>query len=184
MGIRQIEGAIATKEETGRLVPVHVHAWNEKRSPDAMTRGEGFSGTLKAMGTAPYQNDPRNRDSFFVTIETRNGEQTVWGAGLQAALERQEASPGSLVHLTVQGQKPVTGDRRRWQTGVRPSQSLDGGKSSNAPRSGRIAPTALSRSGRRSGSIRTMPPLPSERMVLGEYSGSPASRRSGVASSR
>lgn len=175
VGIRQIEGAIAIKEETGRLVPVHVHAWNEKRSPDAMTRGEGFSGTLKAMGTAPYQNDPRNRDSFFVTVETRNGEQTVWGAGLQAALERQEASPGSLVHLTVQGQKPVTvigadgkpvsAHRNLWTAEVieRASERSD---RSNGPQPQRETIRLYSDDAT----------LALERMVLGEYR---AARRQG-----
>lgn len=106
-GIRDIDRSITQKEESGRLVPVHMHDWKETRPQDVRQPGEGFTGTLKEVGEAPYQNNPKAKESTFVTVETRYGAQTVWGVDLAPSLAKQNAVPGDVIHLRVESQSPV-----------------------------------------------------------------------------
>lgn len=107
VGIHEIEAAIAQKEESGRLVAVHVHDWKERQSADGLQPGQGFTGTIISHGAAPYNNDPKNKESYFVTVQTRYGEQTVWGAGLGQQAANISVAVGDLVHLSVTSQTPV-----------------------------------------------------------------------------
>ncbi len=65
-------------------------------------------GTLISHGSAPYENDPTNRDSYFVTLQTdENGESTIWGVDLERAIEKAAAKPGDDILLKHQGATPV-----------------------------------------------------------------------------
>ncbi|WP_311273682.1 MULTISPECIES: Ti-type conjugative transfer relaxase TraA [unclassified Rhizobium] len=67
------------------------------------------AGRLVDHGAAPYENNPKARESYFVTLENDKGEQrTVWGVDLKRAL--QEASPqiGDRIGLQHEGATPVT----------------------------------------------------------------------------
>jgi hypothetical protein len=44
------------------------------------------------MGPRPIEHDPKNRDSYFVTLENDKGQQhTIWGVDLERAMK--EAAP-------------------------------------------------------------------------------------------
>ena len=68
-----------------------------------------FQGLLVAAAAAPYQFDPAQRMSFYVTVRTEAGDRTVWGADLERALAESASRPriGDQVVLARQGARPV-----------------------------------------------------------------------------
>ena len=80
------------------------------------------SGRLAEHGTAPYQNDPKNRDSFFVTLENDRGQKhTTWGVDLERAMKETAPEIGEKIGLEHRGAEPVrlpdgtTVDRNAWK---------------------------------------------------------------------
>ncbi len=63
--------------------------------------------TLVKHGTAPYQHEKGNTDSYFVSLS--NG-QTHWGLGLQAALGNSQAKIGDEIAVRRTGQREVIVD--------------------------------------------------------------------------
>lgn len=68
-----------------------------------------FQGLLVAAAAAPYQFDPAQRMSFYVTVRTEAGDRAVWGSDLERALAESASRPhiGDQVVLTRQGTRPV-----------------------------------------------------------------------------
>lgn len=70
---------------------------------------ERGGGRLVAHGKAPFENNPENRDSYFVTLADDRGQRrTVWGVDLERAM--QEAAPeiGDRIALDQTGRREVT----------------------------------------------------------------------------
>jgi hypothetical protein len=67
-------------------------------------------GRLLDHGSAHYQNDPHADLSYFVKIETPEGERTLWGKDLERAIAQSlsRAKPGNEVVVRQLGAKPVT----------------------------------------------------------------------------
>lgn len=67
------------------------------------------TGMLVAAAAAPYQFDPAQRMSFYVTVRTEVGDRTIWGADLERALAESASQPriGDPVVLTQHGTHPV-----------------------------------------------------------------------------
>jgi Ti-type conjugative transfer relaxase TraA len=60
----------------------------------------GRAGRLVAHGRAPFENDPANRESYFVTMEGANGrQQTFWGVGLERAMWEAKPAIGDTIGL-------------------------------------------------------------------------------------
>ncbi|MGR7464136.1 hypothetical protein ACU60T_23500 [Klebsiella aerogenes] len=66
------------------------------------------SGVLLEHGPAPYQFDAKNNDSYYVKLNTRNGERTYWGKELKQALADSGVTTGEAVNLRCLGKQPVT----------------------------------------------------------------------------
>lgn len=69
------------------------------------------SGRLVEHGAAPYEHDPQKSDSYFVTLETDQGQQrTLWGVDLERAMKGAERAPeiGEKIGLQHEGSTPVT----------------------------------------------------------------------------
>ncbi len=83
------QGTASTRRPLGRHAPVH--------------------GVLLEAAAAPYRFDPAARRSFYVTLRTEVGERRLWGAGLEAALQRAASQPriGDEVVVLSLGTKPV-----------------------------------------------------------------------------
>jgi hypothetical protein len=60
--------------------------------------------TLVAYGYAPYNDDEKNKESFFV--ETSDGKK-IWGIDLSRALEESRADVGDLITIRKHGEKQV-----------------------------------------------------------------------------
>lgn len=77
---------------------------------DSAPRSSLLHGRLLESGPAPYQFDPNKNPSYFVKVQTDNGERTLWGVDLERALaeSRTGVKPGDPVSIENQGSKPVT----------------------------------------------------------------------------
>lgn len=97
------------------------------RELESKLRGERvYVGEIVDHGRAPYQFDKNNDDSYYVTLQTRAGEQVIWGKGLAEAV--QERSAGEQVVLQNIGKRDVTvqervRDAQGHVVGTRPKES-------------------------------------------------------------
>lgn len=79
-------------------------------------------GILVGHGVAPYEHKPENRDSYFVTLETGDGQQhTIWGVDLARAIDEAQPAIGDRIGLKRKGSQTVrlpdgtTAERNVWQ---------------------------------------------------------------------
>lgn len=80
------------------------------------------AGVLLEHGRAPYENNPANRDSYFVTLENVKGERhTIWGVDLDRAIREAKPEVGERIRLEHLGKVPIklpdgmTVDRNSWK---------------------------------------------------------------------
>jgi hypothetical protein len=71
-------------------------------------RGERvYIGEVVDHGKAPYSFKKENDPSYFITLKTPTGEQTIWGKGIEQALAKGEVKTGEQIVLRNPGQEPV-----------------------------------------------------------------------------
>lgn len=81
----------------------------EQSAPRASERGPRVhEGILLSHGAAHYRNDPKEAMSYFVTLATGQGEQTVWGKDLQRSMQLANPQAGEAIRLSFAGNKEVT----------------------------------------------------------------------------
>ncbi|WP_338156157.1 LPD7 domain-containing protein [Pseudomonas syringae group genomosp. 7] len=67
-----------------------------------------IEGALIEHGEAPYQHKKDNQMSYFVTLKPEGGKpRTVWGVGLEYAINESGLKPGDQVRLKDLGTRPV-----------------------------------------------------------------------------
>jgi hypothetical protein len=113
------------RDEGGEAVPPYPVTSSERSTAPSMAGDEAArreaqsstpapdrvqAGRLVDHGTANYQFDRHAGLSYFVKLETPDGERTLWGKDLERALERSlsRASIGQEVVVRQLGAKPVT----------------------------------------------------------------------------
>jgi len=79
-------------------------------SPPRGRRGQIITGRLQAHGKANYQFEPDGSPSYYVTLLTSRGPETVWGTDLERAIERSHSQPkiGTMVGVQRVGSDAVT----------------------------------------------------------------------------
>ena len=98
-----------------------------KDSEPAERKEKPFSGEILNYGPAPYNHDPNNRPSFFVTIRAPDGtEATHWGLGLERAREEARANIGDHVKLTRHDRAITASKYATWSIQVYNPEILDG----------------------------------------------------------
>jgi hypothetical protein len=95
--VNQIEGRL---QEPVAAAPAPVEQ-SAKADPKII------QGELVAHGAAPYKHQDDKQASYFVTLKTDAGERTVWGVGLEPAMEAQDLKAGDQVRLQDHGTQPV-----------------------------------------------------------------------------
>jgi hypothetical protein len=75
--------------------------------PSAKADPKIIQGELVAHGAAPYKHQEGKQASYFVTLKTDAGERTVWGVGLEPAMEARDLKAGDQVRLQDHGTQPV-----------------------------------------------------------------------------
>ncbi len=80
------------------------------------------TGRLVEHGKAPYENNTKNRDSYFVTLENDNGQKhTTWGVDLERAMKDAAPKIGAKIGLEHAGSETVqlpdgkTAERNSWK---------------------------------------------------------------------
>ncbi|GFZ63122.1 hypothetical protein PSE10A_56330 [Pseudomonas amygdali pv. eriobotryae] len=74
----------------------------------APSRSKVIEGTLIEHGEAPYQHNDDNQMSYFVTLKPEGGKPcTVWGVGLEKAMNDADLKQGDPVRLEDLGTQPV-----------------------------------------------------------------------------
>ncbi|NTJ51559.1 relaxase/mobilization nuclease domain-containing protein [Agrobacterium rhizogenes] len=78
-------------------------------------------GRLVAHGTAPYEHNPDNDASYYVTLARVNGDQqTIWGVGLEREMRSHRPEIGEHITISYTGSEPVVihgelRNRHNWQ---------------------------------------------------------------------
>lgn len=67
-----------------------------------------YVGKVLEHGAAPYEDNPKNENSYYVKLQTEAGERKVWGVDLPRALEEGKVKVGDDVALAYQGRQQVT----------------------------------------------------------------------------
>ncbi|MBF8164303.1 hypothetical protein IVE04_24365 [Pseudomonas mendocina] len=83
-------------------------AQSESESTTVSKALRSYAGRVLSHGAANYNNDPDENMSYFVKLETDEGEETVWGVDLKRAMSETVAGVGDIVALEFQGKQPVT----------------------------------------------------------------------------
>ncbi|NTG64769.1 relaxase/mobilization nuclease domain-containing protein [Agrobacterium rhizogenes] len=88
-------------------------------------------GRLVAHGAAPYEHNPENDGSYYVTLVRANGDQqTIWGVGLEREMRTHRPEIGEHITVSYTGSEPVVvggelRNRHNWQIGrASPSDKL------------------------------------------------------------
>ncbi|WP_425287753.1 Ti-type conjugative transfer relaxase TraA [Pseudorhizobium banfieldiae] len=87
----------------------------------SMANAGARAGMLIAHGKAPYENQPGNRESYFVAVQTASGQKnTVWGADLERAMREAAPAIGTQIGFEHKGAETVrlpdgrTAERNSW----------------------------------------------------------------------
>ncbi|WP_319941727.1 LPD7 domain-containing protein [Pseudomonas californiensis] len=87
-----------------RLYPAPQAASGQATSPKIKV----IEGELIEHGQAPYQHKDTNQLSYFVTLKPEGGKpRTVWGVGLEDAMDHSNLKQGDQVRLHDLGTRPV-----------------------------------------------------------------------------
>lgn len=100
----------APSERSATQVPAAEEAVRADARQSVQVPDRVHAGRLIDHGTANYRHDARADLSYFVKIDTPDGERTLWGKDLERALGQSlsRAKPGDEVVVRQLGAKPVT----------------------------------------------------------------------------
>lgn len=68
----------------------------------------GLEGEIIDFGAANYMHEKKGSKSYFITVESKFGERTMWGVGLESVLAASGADRGDTIRIVHAGKKPVT----------------------------------------------------------------------------
>lgn len=78
----------------------------EENLPAAVPRGQ-YTGVLTQHGAAPYQHRENASASYYVTLETPKGLETIWGVELEKAVKEFNCRTGQMVNLNYKGKEQI-----------------------------------------------------------------------------
>lgn len=95
------QGPEPVPEPTTPKISPAVHTPAEKAR-------EPVTGKVIACGQAPFRFEEGQSESTFITLRSKEGQQTFWGKELAGLLRETNLKPGRMVTLQWQGEQPVT----------------------------------------------------------------------------
>ncbi|KHJ66384.1 hypothetical protein QU24_19615 [Pantoea rodasii] len=95
------QNVVPQPEPAAPKIPAAVYTPAEKAR-------EPVTGKVTACGQAPFRFEEGQSDSTFITLRTKEGQQTFWGKELAGLLRETNLQPGRMVTLQWQGEQPVT----------------------------------------------------------------------------
>ncbi|WP_188867947.1 LPD7 domain-containing protein [Pseudomonas asuensis] len=107
LGTPAQEASVATGPSASKVIADDValasSLLNVKQEPV-----DRMQGVVKEYGAAPYHNEPKAKESFFVTLENADGKyNTVWGVDLPRALHKADIQAGDTIQLENLGREKV-----------------------------------------------------------------------------
>jgi hypothetical protein len=84
------------------------------KGADPVSRPGVTEGILLEHGAANFEHDPKKNASYFVKVETPQGERTVWGLDLERAIGESGVQPGQRIELEKGGSKLVRALERQF----------------------------------------------------------------------
>lgn len=97
--------ATERQEPTEKITDKPAPQVGMKKTVEADSRV--FTGRVLEHGPANYNHDPEEKQSYFVRLDTKAGEKTVWGVDLNRAMSDSKAKPGDEVKLEFKGKERV-----------------------------------------------------------------------------
>lgn len=123
LGIKSLDSKVSLQAKDDGTLGLFVHPIFKERvshpnlSPEeneVFSRGgvhdkkSSAYGKITDFGAANYQDDPKNKPSFFIELEKFDGEKTkIWGVDLKRALESSGKNIGDMAQLEFQGKQTV-----------------------------------------------------------------------------
>lgn len=74
----------------------------------SVSRQRENKGILLGHGSAPYENNSKNKMSYYVKLATEHGDKYVWGVDLKRAIHESNIKVGDRINLEITDVKPVT----------------------------------------------------------------------------
>ena len=92
------------------LITAQYQRFEQRHTPtESQLMNNSINGTIQEHGTAPYEFNKDNKQSYYIKLKLPNNQvKTVWGVGLQSAIEESKVSVGESISLTNAGKKEVT----------------------------------------------------------------------------
>ena len=106
-------------EEPDRELPSKPAPVGQRRVPERErgTPDEGriYQGVLRDHGVAHFKHDPKEAMSYYVKLDTRGGQQVIWGKDFERAIQESlsDVKQGDPVTVQHAGERAVTVPRRR-----------------------------------------------------------------------
>nr|WP_246231504.1 LPD7 domain-containing protein [Pseudomonas quercus] len=106
--LQSLDEAMGQAETIVNEVEARLHSAVPAPAAEApKAAGRVIEGELVDHGAAPYQHQDDKQMSYFVTVKTDTGDRTVWGVGLEDAMQDADLSRGDQVRLEDHGTRPV-----------------------------------------------------------------------------
>ena len=103
--VNEVEGRLRMAEAPATAPAATAAATPTANAPEGRSRV--IEGELIDHGAARYQHQDDKQMSYFVTLKTDAGERTVWGVGLEEAMNSSDLARGDQVRLEDHGTRPV-----------------------------------------------------------------------------
>lgn len=78
----------------------------DENAPPRPPKGK-YTGVLTEHGPAPYQHRQNASPSYYVTLETPRGLETIWGVELEKAVKEFNCRTGQMVNLNYKGKEQI-----------------------------------------------------------------------------
>jgi len=107
-----VEGYKPTEQDLEKLVGQRRKHEEKSRETGAPRQKQSdkrvYEGRLVSHGTDRYNHDPEEKMNYFAVLQTKNGEEKIWGVDIKRAIEEGKAQTGDNVRLEYKGQQRVT----------------------------------------------------------------------------
>jgi hypothetical protein len=115
---RYREGFAESLEKEGILANA-MRCVTKGKYPENRTRFQEMKrkATLFEHGEAPYENNPDNNQSYFVTVDMEGTKKTYWGVGLAKPLQASGLNIGDKIQVKRAGEKAVNVEKKIRENG-------------------------------------------------------------------